>query len=333
MGRVGPGRRPGAAPMRVLVTGASGMFGKAVAIAFLNRGDDVTVLQRSRSRLDCREIRGDVTNPVDVARSLDGVNAVVHMAARVSPIGSRRSFEEVNVGGSANVLTAASRAGVTRLVYVSSPSVAHVGRAQVGVGATPAQPTLARTRYARSKAKAEILMLEADRPGLSVVSVRPHLVWGPGDTQLVERVVERARTGRLRLVGPGAALVDTTYVDNAAEAIVAAIDHADTAHGQALVVSNGEPRPVAELLRSICLASGVEPPTRHLPLSLTKALGAGAELLWSGLALRSDPPMTRFLAEQLGTAHWFDQRATREVLQWRPNVSLAEGLERLAGGT
>jgi nucleoside-diphosphate-sugar epimerase len=201
------------------------------------------------------------------------------------------------------------------------------------VGATPAQPTLARTRYARSKAKAEILMLEADRPGLSVVSVRPHLVWGPGDTQLVERVVERARTGRLRLVGPGAALVDTTYVDNAAEAIVAAIDHADTAHGQALVVSNGEPRPVAELLRSICLASGVEPPTRHLPLSLTKALGAGAELLWSGLALRSDPPMTRFLAEQLGTAHWFDQRATREVLQWRPNVSLAEGLERLAGGT
>ena len=125
----------------------------------------------------------------------------------------------------------------------------------------------ARSRYARSKAKAEILMLEADRPGLAVVSVRPHLVWGPGDTQLVERIVQRARAGRLRLVGPGAALVDTTYVDNAAQAIVAAIDHAERAHGRALVVSNGEPRPVAELLRSICLATGVEPPTRHLPLA------------------------------------------------------------------
>ncbi|NCG37923.1 MAG: NAD-dependent epimerase/dehydratase family protein [Actinobacteria bacterium] len=316
--------------MRVLVTGASGMFGKAVATALINRGDDVTVFQRSRSGLGCREILGDITNPDDVARSVDGIDAIVHMAARVSPIGSPRAFEDVNVGGSANIVAAASRAGVTRLVNVSSPSVAHVGAPQVGAGASPAEPLLARSRYARSKAKAEILMLEADRPGLAVVSVRPHLVWGPGGTQLVERIVQRARAGRMRLVGSGAALVDTIYVDNAANAIMAAIDRAEQAHGRALVISNGEPRPVAELLRSICLAAGVEPPTRHLPLGVTKALGGGAELLWNGLGLRRDPPMTRFLAEQLGTAHWFDQRATRQLLQWEPSISLAEGLERLA---
>ena len=316
--------------MNVLVTGASGMFGNAVAQTLLDRGDEVTVFQRRPSGLDCREILGDITDQAAVAASASGVDAIVHLAARVSPVGSRHDFEEVNVHGSANVVAAAELAGVTRLVYVSSPSVAYVGNAQVGAAAAPAEPSRARSRYAQSKAKAEVLMLRADRPGLAVVCVRPHLVWGPDDTQLVERVVQRARSGQLRLIGSGAALVDTTYVDNAADAVVAAIDRAEAAHGQALVVSNGEPRPVVELLRLICSAAGVEPPHRHIPLAVTKALGAGVELIWTGLQLQSDPPMTRFLAEQLGTAHWFDQRVTRELLQWEPRVGLDEGLQRLA---
>jgi len=316
--------------MTILVTGASGMFGKAVAQTLLDRGDEVTVFQRRPSGLGCREVLGDVTNPKAVEKAAVGAHAVVHLAARVSPVGSRRDFEEVNVGGSVNVLSAAREAGATRLVHVSSPSVAYVGAAQVGVGAAPAEPARARSRYARSKAKAELLMLEADRPGLAVVCVRPHLVWGPDDTQLVERVAQRARAGRLPVIGSGAALVDTTYVDNAAEAVVAAVDRAEAAHGRALVVSNGEPRPVVELLRSICAAAGVEPPHRHLPFGVTKALGAGAELIWSGLRLQSEPPMTRFLAEQLGTAHWFDQRLTRSLLQWQPTVGLEEGLRRVA---
>lgn len=330
MGRIGAGRSQGSTAVKVLVTGASGMFGRVVAETFLDRGDEVTVLQRKPSGLACREVLGDITDQAAVIAAASGADAIVHLAARVSPVGSMRDFEQVNVGGSANVLAAARQVGATRLVYVSSPSVAYVGAPQIGAAAAPAQPSLARSRYAQSKAKAELLMLQADEPGLAVVAVRPHLVWGPDDTQLVERVVQRARSGRLRLVGSGAALVDTTYVDNAADAVVAAVDHAEAAHGRALVVSNGEPRTVDELLRSICVAAGVAPPHRHIPLALTKVLGAGAELIWYGLALQSDPPMTRFLAEQLGTAHWFDQRLTRELLQWEPNVRLAEGLDRLA---
>ncbi len=330
MGRIGAGRWQGATAVNVLVTGASGMFGKAVARTLLARGDDVTVFQRRPSGLDCREILGDITDQAAVTAAAAGIDAIVHLAARVSPVGSQRDFEAVNVGGSTNVIAAARHGGVTRLVHISSPSVAYVGAPQVGAAAAPAEPSRARSRYARSKASAEILMLQADRPGLAVVSIRPHLVWGPDDTQLVERIVQRALAGRLRLVGSGAALVDTTYVDDAADAVVAAIDNAERAHGRALVVSNGEPRPVAELLRSICSAAGVEPPTRHLPLAVTKALGAAAELVWNGLRLQSDPPMTRFLAEQLGTAHWFDQATTRKLLRWEPSVGLAEGLRRLA---
>ena len=162
----------------------------------------------------------------------------------------------------------------------------------------------------------------AARP--AVVVVRPHLVWGPGDTQLVGRIVARARAGRLAVVGTGAALIDTTYVDDAVDALVAALDQAPGLHGRVLVVSGGEPRPVAELLASICAAAGAPAPRLAVPTPLARAAGAVAEAL-----LRRDPPMTRFLAEQLSTAHWFDQRETRAALGWAPRVGLDEGFRRL----
>jgi nucleoside-diphosphate-sugar epimerase len=219
---------------------------------------------------------------------------------------------------------------VDRLVHVSTPSVAHAGTALAGVGAGRADPARAQGHYARTKATAELIALAADRDDLAVVAIRPHLVWGPGDTQLVGRIVERAKAGRLALVGSGAALIDTTYLDNAVDAIVRALDRAPSVHGEALVVSNGEPRPVAELLAGICAAAGVPGPRRHVPRTVAWLAGAAAEAWWSALRVAGDPPMTRFLATQLATAHWFDQRRTRELLQWHPTVPIDEGLRRLA---
>jgi len=169
-----------------------------------------------------------------------------------------------------------------------------------------------------------------------VTAIRPHLVWGPGDTQFVARIVKRAHAGRLALVGQGTALIDTTYVDNAAEAIVAALDALgstdDGVHGQAFVVSNGEPRTVAELVARICAATGAPPPRLRVPVAVALAGGTAVERVWSALGRDGDPPMTRFLAEQLSTAHWFDQRRTRTALRWSPRIGLDEGFARLAAG-
>ncbi len=177
---------------------------------------------------------------------------------------------------------------------------------------------------------AERIALAADGSELAVLCVRPHLVWGPGDTQLIGPLVERARAGRLPLIGTGAALVDTTYVDNAADALVAALDRCAAVHGESLVVSNGEPRSVGDILRRVCIAAGVPEPRRHIPLPVAAAAGAVAETIWRAAHLSGRPPMTRFLAEQLGTAHWFDQRRTREALGWAPRVSLAQGFDLLS---
>jgi len=319
--------------VKVLVTGASGFLGQATAAAVRDAGHEVRTFQRRPSGVSgVQDVAGTMTDDAAIARAVDGVEAVVHLAAKVSLAGDPADFARVNVEGTRSLLGAARAAGVGRFVFVSSPSVAHTGSSLVGADAGPAEPSRARGDYARTKAAAELLALGADAPDFAVVAVRPHLVWGPGDTQLVGRIVERARAGRLPLLDSGAALIDTLYVDNAATAMVAALERVtdDGVHGNAYVVTNGEPRPVADLLAGICTASGVRPPQWHVPAAVARAAGSVVEAVWRVRPGEDEPPMTRFLAEQLSTAHWFDQRRTRQELGWTPSVSIDEGLERLA---
>ncbi|MGV1004267.1 MAG: NAD-dependent epimerase/dehydratase family protein [Candidatus Nanopelagicales bacterium] len=319
--------------MRVLVTGGRSLLAAQVARQLHGRGDEVRLMQRHpapvAAELTLCETLGDITDPHLVNRALTGSEVVIHCAARVGINGSRAQFERTNVEGTRTLLRAARVVGVQRFVYVSSPSVAHAGRSLVGQAATPADPHGARGHYARSKAAAEQLVLAADAAGFATLAVRPHLVWGPGDQQLIGRVVQRARAGRLPLVGGGLALIDTTYLDNASDALVAAADRAEAGRGRAFVVSNGEPRTVAELLSEICGAAGVGGPRWRVPKAAAWGAGAASEVIWRVLARADEPPMTRFLAEQLSTAHWFDLRETERVLRWTPRVSLRAGFTNL----
>ena len=326
--------------MRVLVTGAGSLLMGGVAVALHARGDEVVCLQRRSATFDgsddVQQILGDARDQEAVHRAATGCDAVVHGAARVGVVGSWPEFESVNVKGTANVLYNARACGVSRFVFVSTPSVAHFGRSIVGAGAEPA--VVGRgvggrhgALYAESKAIAERAALAANTDEMGVVAVRPHLVWGPGDTQLVGRIVERAAAGRLAMVGDGSPLIDSTYIDNAISAHVAALDaiHPGAAcAGRAYVIANGEPRTVRELIEGICVAAGVPFAPRRVPTKLALLMGSGVERVWP--RVRDDePPITRFLAEQLSTAHWFDPRPARDDLGWAPHVSLAQGLELL----
>lgn len=311
------------------MTGASGMLGRETARALLARGDEVTVLQRRPAGIGCPEVLGDVADEAVVRRAVSGQEAVLHLAAKVDVVGTWAEFRRANVVGTETVVDACRAGGVRRLVHVSSPAVAHAGRPLVGVGAEVADPAAVRGHYARSKALAERRALAADAPDLEVLAIRPHLVWGPGDTQLVEPIVTRARQGRLPVVGSGAALIDTTYVDNAVAALLAAIGSA--AHGEALVVSNGEPRPVLEVLDRLCRAAGAPGPRRRVAVPVARTAARAIEWAWTLTGRRDTPPLTPFLVEQLSTAHWFDQRRTRQQLGWAPHVGLDEGFDRLAG--
>lgn len=321
---------------RVLLTGASGLLGRSVARRLVADGYDVTTLQRSASAVDgAREVRGSLTDPDAVAAAVAGQDAVVHLAAKVSVSGDHRDFVAVNVEGTRTLLDAAEAAGVEHLLHVSSPSVAHAGSSLVGEPAGDPDPARVAGSYAQTKAEAEQLVAARAAGGLKTLILRPHLVWGPGDGQLTRRIVDRARSGRLPLIGSGAALVDTLYIDNAVEAFAAGLRRLPQIHGSRLVLTTGEPRPIGELMMGIAAAGGAPRPRLRITPGLARAAGSAVEKAWA-LSERiagphdDEPPMTRFLAEQLSTAHWFDQRTTRRALDWTPSVSIDEGLRRLA---
>ncbi len=310
------------------------MIGRHTVARLSARGDAVTTLQRNPGtdlgEAGPVEVLGSVCDPEVLERACRRQDAVVHLAAKVGVTGRWAEYEATNVQGTSLLIDAARHAGVRAFVHVSTPSVAHSGGSLIGAGTTPADPEATRGHYATSKAMAELLALDATSTAMPIVAIRPHLVWGPGDTQLIGRIVERARQGRLAFVGSGTALIDTTYVDNAADVLVAAVDRADQVAGRAFVVSNGEPRTVHELVTRILAAAGVDAAPRHVPTRLAVVGGSVAERVWERTGRADDPPMTRFLAEQLSTAHWFDQREIRAALDWAPSVPLAEGFDRLA---
>jgi nucleoside-diphosphate-sugar epimerase len=292
-------------------------------------------LQRNRSaELACEQVLGDVCDASAVLAAATGCEAVIHGAARVGVVGTRAEFRLVNVGGTETMVAACRSAGVGRLVFVSSPSVGYESVPTVGAGArAPITTRHDRSWYSESKGEAELVALAADGPTLAVTSIRPHAIWGPGDTQLIGRIVERARAGRLFVVGGGTALIDTTYVDNAADALVAATENltptSDLA-GCAFVISNGEPLPVRVLLERICEAAGAPPPKRDVPLPLARGIAGLVERLWAQGRPDAEPPATRFLVDQLALAHWFDPRPFREATGWRPAITVDEGMARLA---
>ncbi len=323
--------------MKALVTGGSGFLGNAIVRRLLARGDEPRSLSRGLhpepEALDIERLRGDVADEEVVSRAAAGCDIVFHTAARIGGFGPRAEYWRTNVQGTANVIAACIRQGVPRLVHTSTPSVVHGGDDIEGGDETLPHAARFEAAYPETKAAAERLVLAANGPGLSTVALRPHLVWGPGDSQLVPRLLERARSGRLRLVGSGRKLVDATYIDNAVDAHLLAADRLapDAAcAGRAYFIAQGEPAPAHELIDGVLAAAGLPPVTRRIPMRAAWLAGALAEIAYHVLGRTEEPPITRFGARQLGTAHWYDLGAARRDLGYAPTVSTAEGLRRLA---
>jgi nucleoside-diphosphate-sugar epimerase len=324
---------------RVLVTGGAGFLGQAICRQLQARGYTVISTQRRHSldleRLGIEQRLGDLADAGHVRRACEGVEAVFHNAAKAGHWGSEASYIAANVTGTQNVLAACRAHGIPRLVYTSTPSVAHNGRVPCEGGneqTTPYAPHF-KAPYPRTKQIAEKAVLAANSATLSTVALRPRLIWGPGDTNLLPRLVERARAGRLRVIAGGHNRMDTSYVDNAAEAHLAAFDAlapGSACAGKAYFISNGEPQPVREIINGLLQAAGEPPVTASVPFAVAYAAGAMCEVLWHALPLKGEPPMTRFVAEQLATPHWYDLSAAKRDFGWQPRVSTADGLERLA---
>jgi nucleoside-diphosphate-sugar epimerase len=324
--------------MRALVTGASGFLGLYVAEQLIARGDRVRTLCREISpplqTLGVETVRADLRDRPAVMAACRDMDVVFHVGGIAGMSEAWKRYYDVNTLGTRHIIEGCLVHGVGRLVFTSSPSVTFNGRNQEGVDESAPYPRRWLCHYAHSKALAEQHVLAANgRDGLLTCALRPHLIWGPRDRHLVPGLLERAAKGQLRRIGDGRNLVDTVYVENAAAAHLLAADAlraGSPVAGQPYFISQGEPVNCWAWIDKILAMAGLPPVRKSQSQQMAWVMGAVCEAAYRLLRLRGEPPLTRFLAAEAATSHYFNIGRARRDFGYEPKISMAEGMRRLA---
>ncbi|MGI2170522.1 2-alkyl-3-oxoalkanoate reductase [Shewanella sp. MF05960] len=321
---------------KVFVTGAGGFLGWAICQRLIAAGIQVVGFARGDYpklvELGVDMHRGDISDYKSVKQAMQGCDMVFHVASKAGIWGSKQSYYSPNVDGANNIINACKTLNIQRLVYTSTPSVTFAGRDENGINESAPYADSYLNNYGESKAIAEQQVLEANSAQLYTTALRPHLIWGPNDPHLVPRVIERARAGRLKLVGHEDKLVDTIYVDNAAYAhVLAALDLVTNAKcaGKAYFLSNDQPITMADMLNRILACVDLPPVTKRVPASVAYVAGVVLETAYGLLNKSQEPIMTRFVARQLSTSHYFDISAAKQDLGYQPLVNIDQGMQKL----
>ncbi|GIU17717.1 2-alkyl-3-oxoalkanoate reductase [Shewanella sp. MBTL60-007] len=332
------------------VTGAGGFLGKAICERLLAVGIKVTGFARGQypelNAMGVEMVKGDIADEQALLDGMQGCDLVFHVASKAGVWGSKQSYFSPNVDGARHIINACKQRNIERLVYTSTPSVTFAGVDEAGNDESAPYAKQFLNFYGESKAIAEQMMLSANGEPLAngkllgTTALRPHLIWGPNDPHLVPRVLERAEVGKLKLVGREDKLVDTIFVGNAAYAhilaaltlsngVVEGMPNSAACAGKAYYLSNDEPITMAAMLNKILACRNLPPVTKRVPTHLAYMAGYLLESVYSLLGKQDEPIMTRFVARQLSTSHYFDISAAKQDLGYQALVSIDEGMERL----
>jgi nucleoside-diphosphate-sugar epimerase len=329
---------------RYIITGGGGFVGKALGKALRAQGHEV--LSLARGSYPELEQLGITTAKVDISSNIEswcelfkGYDGVFHTAAKVDMWGPYDGFFQTNVIGTRNIIQACKRAGVKNLVFTSSPSVIHDGNNLEGIDESYPYPRHFDAAYPETKAIAEREVLAAnDGVTLCTVSLRPHLIWGPGDTNLIPTILQRAQAGKLTRIGDGSNKVDLTYIDDCVQAHIAAMRALEQgksdAFGKAYFISQGDPVPMWGWIDQLLIKHNLPPVTRSIPKSLAVGIAWIFEWVAKGLNLcgvRFKPLLTRFLVSEMSTHHYFSIKAAQRDLGYHPSCTINEAMERAFG--
>jgi nucleoside-diphosphate-sugar epimerase len=281
------------------------------------------------------------TDPATWGHLFRGCDGVFHTAAKVDMWGDLKSFFATNVLGTRNILKACTENGVKGLVFTSSPSVIHDGTDLENVDESYPYPKHFDAFYPQTKAQAEQEVLSANGQGvLRTVSLRPHLIWGPNDTNLIPTVLERARAGKLTRIGKGDNLVDLCFIDDCVEAHILAMQALEAepqkVGGRAYFISQGEPIRLWGWIDDVLAAHGLPKVTRSISVKVAHGLATLMEGISKALAcigIKTTPLLTRFLVSEMATHHYFNITRAKEDLGYHPSCTIADALRRTFSGT
>lgn len=321
---------------KALVTGGGGFVGLALVKQLTGMGVETEVAGRHRypevEHAGARCLVGDIRDLDFINSAVQGKDTVFHVAARAGIWGTRDSYYSINVTGTENVITACTNNGVRNLVQTSTPSVVFNGEDIEGGDETLPYSDKPLCHYAATKIVAEQKILAANSENLKTAVIRPHLIWGPGDTQIIPRLLQKGREGSLKIVGDGMNKVDITYIDNAAHAHILAAKNLETegtAAGEAFFISQGEPVNLWRWINDLFAGTGIRRVEQRISLPAAYRAGSVLEKIYGMLRLQNEPKMTRFLAEQLARSHWFSIDKAQSILSYRPAVSSRDGMKKL----
>jgi len=322
--------------MKALVTGGGGFLGLYIVEQLLREGIEVRSFSRrsyaSLSQLGVEHVSGDLQDREAVERACHQIDVVFHTAAVPGIWGSKQQFFGINLTGTQNVVSACRKHAVPKLIYTSSPSVVFDGHSHLNANESLPYPQRWLAHYPASKAAAEQHVLSASSPELSTCALRPHLIWGPRDTQLVPRLIRRAESGRLRQIGDGTNLISMAYVENVAAAhlqAARALTPDSCVNGQAYFINESEPVSCWGWINTLLQRAGLPPVKKTVSQRTAYLAGVTLEALYAVLRLSGEPPLTRFLVGQLSMSHSYTIAKARRDFGYQPIVSVEEGLTRL----
>ena len=323
--------------MNALVSGGNGFLGRYIVEQLIAAGTRVRNVSRrpctALSQLGVESVLGDLRELGVCEKACEDIDTVFHVAGVAGIWGPWKHFYGINTLGTRNLVDAARRTGVIRFVYTSSPSVTFDGTDQNFVDETIPYSSHWLCHYPHSKALAEQHVLAANRQdNLLTCALRPHLIWGPRDQHLIPRLLKRAREGRLRRIGNGDNLIDMIFVENAAAAHLRAADAlvpGSPTCGQAYFISQGEPVRCWDWINEILALDGLPAVEKSISGRAAWRLGSLLEFVYTVLGRSVEPPMTRFLAAQLSTSHYFNISRAKRDFHFEPKISTEEGMRRL----
>jgi len=314
----------------VLVTGATGALGPRVVTALHEAGYHIRTLSLDAPLPgmlpDDVEVQiGDITDAQMVQAAMDGCDAVIHMAALLHivnpPPELRTKYEQINVGGTANVVDAAMQAGVRRLVFFSTIAVYGDSGGQIVTEETPPCP---QTFYAQTKLDAEKIVLAAHRANgqpLSVV-LRLGAVYGSRIKGNYQKLVYALARRRFIPVGDGNNRRTLVYDKDIARAVVLAMQHS-AAGGKTYNVTDGKFHPVNEIIEAICLGLGRTPPRFAIPKKPASLIAGWLEDGFGIAGLRS--PIVRATIDKFTEDIAVDGSRFQKELGFTPQYDLRKG--------
>ncbi|MEC8421133.1 MAG: NAD-dependent epimerase/dehydratase family protein [Verrucomicrobiota bacterium] len=321
--------------MKILVTGGRGFVGRAIAKKLIELGHEVETLSRAlhgRNKCGVKHHQIDLSKNIQDREVFDGVECVFHVAAKAGIDGPFKEYYTANFLGTQNLLKVSKEKGVQYFIYTSSPSVVFSGKPIINGREDMPYVSSRMSSYSLTKAMAEKEVLNSNSNGVfSTIALRPHLIWGEGDPHLLPKVISRHRSGKLKIVGNGQNHVDLTHIDNVVEAHIAAFNNlvlGSPIGGNAYFISQNEPVNLWDWLNSLFKSLNLKPLNKRISFRKAYVAGAALESLWKILPIKSDLPMSRFVACQLAHDHWFSTQAAKSDFGYEPVLSMDAAMKK-----